>query len=80
MDLIYEVVFGLGDNSLNFMDLLVDNLVDLLHVVKHLIGLVIQSVKLLFIVFELNLATEHLLPRVVLFDLHFDSFQDFLLI
>ena len=62
------------------MDLLVHNLVDLLHVVEHLVRLVIQSIKLLLVIFELNLTTEHLLARVVLFDLHLDFLQDLLLV
>jgi len=80
VDLVDEVVLGLGHDSLDFVDLLVHNLVDLFHVVEHLVRLVIQSIKLPLVVLELDLATEHLLARGVLFYLHLDLLQDLLLV
>ena len=61
MDLINEVRLRLGDHGFYFMDLLIDNLVDVFHVVEHLVGLLVELVELRLVVFELDLPTVHLL-------------------
>ena len=61
VDLINEVRLGLRDNSLNLVNLLVDNLVDLFHVVEHLISLLVEQIKLLLVSLQLDLTTIHLL-------------------
>ena len=80
MNLINKVGLGLGDNSLDFVDLLIDNLVDVLHVVEHLVSLVIQGVKLHLIVLQLDLATVHLLARIVLLSLRVDALKNLTLV
>ena len=76
----HEVRLRLGDNCLDLMDLLVDNLVDLLHVVEHLVRLLVEQVKLLLVAFQLDLTTVHLLTGVVLLGLLLDALQDLLLV
>ena len=61
MDLINKVRLRLGDHGFYFMDLLIDNLVDVFHVVEHLVGLLVELVELRLVVFELDLPTVHLL-------------------
>ena len=61
MDLIDEVRLRFGHDSFDLMNLLVDDFVDVLHVVEHLVGLLIELVKLGLVVLELHLATVHLL-------------------
>ena len=46
VDLVDEVRLGLGDNSLNLVNLLIDDLVDLLHMVEHLVSFLVELVKL----------------------------------
>lgn len=58
------------------MDLLVHNLVDLFHVVKHLIGLLVQIVQLLLVILELDLAIVHFLARVVLQGFSLEALHD----
>ena len=41
VDLFNEVRLGFSDDSLNFVDLLIYNLVDFLHMIKHIVGLLI---------------------------------------
>ena len=76
MDLIDEIRFRLGDHGLDFVDLLIDNLVNVLHVVEHLVGLLVELVELRLVVFEFNLPTVHLLPGVVLLDLGLDALHN----
>ena len=76
----HEVRLRLGDNCLDLMDLLVDNLVDLLHVVEHLVRLLVEQVKLLLVAFQLDLTTVHLLTGVVLLGFLLDALQDLLLV
>ena len=61
MDLIDEVRLRFGHDSFDLMNLLVDDFVDVLHVIEHLVGLLIELVKLRLVVLELHLATVHLL-------------------
>ena len=61
MDLIYEVRLRFGHDSFDLMNLLVDDFVDVLHVIEHLVGLLIELVELGLVVLELHLATVHLL-------------------
>ena len=61
MDLLHEVGLRLGDNSLDFENLLINNLVDLFHVVKHLVSLVIECIKLALVALQLLLTAVHLL-------------------
>ena len=53
VDLFNEVRLGFSDDSLNFVDLLIDNLVDFLHMVKHVVGFLIKQVKLRLIILQL---------------------------
>ena len=61
MDLLYEVGLRLGDDSLDFENLLINNLVDLFHVVEHLVSLVIECIKLALVALQLLLTAVHLL-------------------
>ena len=61
MDLIDEVRLRFGHDSFDLMNLLVDDFVDVLHVIEHLVGLLIELVELGLVVLELHLATVHLL-------------------
>ena len=80
VDLIDEVRLRFSDDGLNFVDLLIDNLVDFLHMVKHLVGLLVQRVQLLLVVLELDLAVVHLLAGVVLLNLRLHTLQNLLLV
>mmetsp|Transcript_36605 Transcript_36605/g.44711 ORF Transcript_36605/g.44711 Transcript_36605/m.44711 type:complete len:375 (-) Transcript_36605:1047-2171(-) len=62
------------------MDLLVHDLVDLLHVVEHLVSLLVQRVQLLLVLFKLDLSVVHLLTRVILLNLRLDTLEDLLLV
>ena len=53
VDLFNEVRLGFSDDSLNFVDLLIDNLVDFLHMVEHVVGLLVKQVKLRLIALQL---------------------------
>ena len=53
VDLIDEVRLRFSDDGLNFVDLLIDNLVDFLHMVKHVVGFLIKQVKLRLIALQL---------------------------
>jgi hypothetical protein len=66
VDLLDELGLGLGHDSLDLVNLLVDDLVDVLHVLEHLVRLLVQVVQLLLVALQLDLAHVHLLPRVVL--------------
>ena len=61
MDLLYEVGLRLGDDSLDFENLLINNLVDLFHVVEHLVSLVIECIELALVALQLLLTAVHLL-------------------
>ena len=61
MDLLYEVGLRLGDDSLDFENLLINNLVDLFHVVEHLVSLVIECIELALVALQLFLTAVHLL-------------------
>ena len=61
MDLLYEVGLRLGDNCLDFENLLINNLVDLFHMVEHLVSLVIECIKLALVALQLLLTAVHLL-------------------
>mmetsp|Transcript_921 Transcript_921/g.1265 ORF Transcript_921/g.1265 Transcript_921/m.1265 type:complete len:375 (+) Transcript_921:304-1428(+) len=62
------------------MDLLVHDLVDLLHVVEHLVSLLVQRVQLLLVLFKFHLSVVHLLTRVILLNLRLDTLEDLLLV
>ena len=53
VDLIDEVRLRFSDDGLNFVDLLIDNLVDFLHMVEHVVGLLVKQVKLRLIALQL---------------------------
>ena len=61
MDLLYEVGLRLGDDSLDFENLLINNLVDLFHMVEHLVSLVIECIELALVALQLLLTAVHLL-------------------
>lgn len=55
VDLVDEGGLRLGDFALDVHDLLADELVDRFHVLKHLVSLLIQGLKLLLILLQLLL-------------------------
>lgn len=80
VDFFDKVLLRLRDHGLNLMNLLVDNLVDLFHVVEHLISLVIKRVKLLLVALQLDLPVVHLLAGVVFLNFLLDSLQNLLFV
>ena len=78
VDLFNEVRLGFSDDSLNFVDLLIDNLVDFLHMIKHIVGLLIKQVKLRLIALQLYLPIVHFHAGVILLDFLLDAVQDIL--
>ena len=80
IDLLHEVVLALRYHSLDFVDFLVHNLVDLLHVIEHIVGLVVELVELLLVLLELDLTIVHLLAGVVFLHLRLHALQNLLLV
>ena len=78
VDLIDEVRLRFSDDGLNFVDLLIYNLVDFLHVIEHIVGLLIKQVKLLLIALQLYLPIVHFHAGVILLDFLLDAVQDIL--
>lgn len=58
------------------MDLLVHDLVDLLHVVEHLVSLLVKIIQLLLVLLKLDLAIVHLMARVFLLDLELQALHN----
>ena len=80
VDLFDKVRLRLGHDRLNLVDLLVNNLVDLLHVVEHFVSLVIQRIELALVALQLLLPTVHLLTRVIFIDALLNTLHDLLLV
>ena len=78
VDLFNEIRLGFSDDSLNFVDLLIYNLVNFLHMIEHIVSLLIKQVKLRLIAFQLYLPIVHFDAGVILLDFLLDAVQDIL--